>query len=109
MSNTSPKTQLESSQPIPPTQGNGLQDDIALLASLLAAEPNSDEIDETHISELLRRLDAANGVASGVETRLDDILSNLDGLLGKLEEEAGGATITEKKEEGATDAKEGEK
>ena len=66
---------------------SSLQTNIALLASLLSADGNED-VDDANISELLRRLDTANGVASGVESRLDEILNNLDGLLGTLETEA---------------------
>lgn len=68
-------------------QGNALTEDMALLASLLS-DDQSEEIDETSISELLRKLDTATGVASGVENRLDEILNNLDGLLGALESAA---------------------
>lgn len=68
------------------TGNSSLQADIALLASLLSSD-ESEEVDDANISELLRRLDTANGVASGVESRLDEILNNLDGLLGTLEQE----------------------
>jgi len=71
----------------PPPQDSSLQADIALLASLLSDDAN-EEIDDTSISELLRKLDTAHGVASGVESRLDEILNNLDGLLGSLESAA---------------------
>lgn len=75
------------------TQGNALTEDIALLASLLS-DDQSEEIDERNISELLRKLDTANGVASGVEDRLDEILNNLDGLLGTLESSTNSGTST---------------
>jgi hypothetical protein len=83
----SDKTTQESSN------GN-LQVDISLLASLLSQD-TSEEIDDTNISELLRRLDTANGVASGVENRLDELLNNLDGLLGTLESAATTVETTE--------------
>lgn len=79
-----------------PDKGN-LQADIALLASLLAAD-KGDDIDDTDISELLQRLDTAHGVASGVESRLDGILGNLDEILGSLEAssaESESATVNE--------------
>ena len=37
------------------------------------------------VEELIRRLEAANGIADGVEGKLDGILEHLDGLLNSLE------------------------
>ena len=41
--------------------------------------------DEADVAELLRQLESADGIAKGVETRLDDIIGNLDNLLASLE------------------------
>lgn len=64
-----------------------LSADIALLRSLLKEDANQDGADEpdVDIDELLRRLETADGIAQGVESRLDDIIDNLDGLLESLE------------------------
>jgi hypothetical protein len=45
----------------------------------------SDSNDEVDISELLNRLESADGMAKGVEGRLDDILEDLDRLLESME------------------------
>ncbi|KAI0652736.1 hypothetical protein C8Q79DRAFT_886428, partial [Trametes meyenii] len=66
----------------PVSQNNSLEADIALLSSLLSQ--NVDESDPD-VSELLRRLEAAEGIADGVESRLDGIMDHLDNLLGDLE------------------------
>ncbi|GBE77326.1 hypothetical protein SCP_0101990 [Sparassis crispa] len=60
-----------------------LQSDISLLTALLAQD-QSDENDPD-IAELLRRLETADGVAKGVESRLDAIIGDLDSILGTLE------------------------
>lgn len=44
-----------------------------------------DSNDEVDISELLARLECADGMAKGVEGRLDDILEDLDRLLESME------------------------
>ncbi|KAI0370104.1 hypothetical protein BV20DRAFT_944842 [Pilatotrama ljubarskyi] len=64
---------------------NSLEADIALLSSLLSQ--NVDESDPD-VAELLRRLEAAEGIADGVESRLDGIIGHLDSLLGDLETQA---------------------
>ncbi|KAI0352236.1 hypothetical protein OH77DRAFT_1428784 [Trametes cingulata] len=61
---------------------NSLEADIALLSNLLSQ--NLDESDPD-VAELLRRLEAAEGIADGVESRLDGIIDHLDNLLGDLE------------------------
>lgn len=43
--------------------------------------------DDPQVTELLRQLIAADGVAKGVEERLDGIIDNLDILLSSLESE----------------------
>ncbi|PFH49663.1 hypothetical protein AMATHDRAFT_48505 [Amanita thiersii Skay4041] len=64
---------------------DSLDVDIAQI-SLLMSEYNVDVGgDETDISELLKRLESANGMADGVESKLDGILGNLDELLELLE------------------------
>ena len=65
-----------------------LHADIALLQSLLKDDSLSgdlENLDESTIDELLQRLDTADGIAQGVESRLDGIIGNLDGLLKSLE------------------------
>ncbi|KAK0466276.1 uncharacterized protein EV420DRAFT_1636860 [Desarmillaria tabescens] len=61
-----------------------LDDDISLLNSLLSQD-NLDESDEASIAELMQRLESADGVAKGMESKLDDLLGNLDTLLAVLE------------------------
>ncbi|KAI0673995.1 hypothetical protein C8Q78DRAFT_1076940 [Trametes maxima] len=61
---------------------NSLEADIALLSNLLSQ--NVDESDPD-VAEILRRLEAAEGIADGVESRLDGIMDHLDSLLGNLE------------------------
>lgn len=89
------------------SQPNGttsLESDIAMLAALIAptkatATTNGDgtgdpgtvdgeeigELGAEDVEELMRRLEAANGIADGVEGKLDGILEHLDGLLNSLE------------------------
>lgn len=74
------------------TQTNGqkvgasknLEADIAQISSLLSSEPSEPE-SEPNLVDLLREMDAAHSVARGVETKLDDMLENLDRLLSSLE------------------------
>lgn len=82
MNGTSKQTSQASSEP-----ARSLDSDIALLTSLLAQSIGSDEhdIDGRELQELLRRLETADGVARGVESRLDEVIGNLDQLLGGLE------------------------
>lgn len=86
---------------------------IATLASLITstskttntngegtAEPETvdgEELGMEEVEELIRRIEAANGIADGVEDKLDGILAHLDGLLSSLEatggtKESGGPT-----------------
>jgi len=70
-----------------------LHADIALLQSLLSqGEPEGAQPD---VTELLRRLETADGIATGVEGRLDVILSSLDDLLGALEHSQQAEAISE--------------
>lgn len=79
-----------------------LDDDIALLTSLLAQSGGGEEgdIEGPELQELLRRLETADGVARGVESRLDDIIGNLDRMLGGLET-AGGSDQSHTAQTGA--------
>ncbi|EPT03424.1 hypothetical protein FOMPIDRAFT_74696 [Fomitopsis schrenkii] len=61
-----------------------LEADVALLQSLLVQDPNFEESD-LDVAEILRRFEAADGIATGLESRLDDIMGNLDSMLGALE------------------------
>ncbi|KAI0658294.1 hypothetical protein C8Q70DRAFT_934262 [Cubamyces menziesii] len=61
---------------------SALEADIALLSNLLSQ--NVDESDPD-VTEMLRRLEAAEGIADGVESRLDGIIDHLDDLLNDLE------------------------
>lgn len=61
-----------------------LEADIAQISSFLSQEPSEGDAD-TNLAELLRKMDAADGMARGVETKLDDMLDNLDQLLASLE------------------------
>ena len=89
-----------------PNQTNGipsLESDISRLTSLLAStSPTSttngnetdnpetadrgeiDELGTEEVEELIRRMEAANDIADGVENKLDGILEHLDGLLSSL-------------------------
>ncbi|KAI0779030.1 hypothetical protein BD413DRAFT_124573 [Trametes elegans] len=62
--------------------GASLEADIALLSSLLSQDLDGSDPD---VAELLERLDAAEGIADGVESRLNGVIDHLDGLLSELE------------------------
>ncbi|KAJ7269368.1 hypothetical protein B0H12DRAFT_1229506 [Mycena haematopus] len=63
-----------------------IEQDVAELNELLSRE-TLDDAGEASVAELLARLESADGIAKGVETKLDTLLSNLDNLLAALEEE----------------------
>lgn len=65
-----------------------LEVDIAQLTVLLSQETLSSD-DDANIVELLQRLESADGMAEGVENKLDDILGKLDGLISSLESKDG--------------------
>ncbi|KAI0829082.1 hypothetical protein BC628DRAFT_1417433 [Trametes gibbosa] len=65
-----------------PLSQSSLEADVALLSNLLSQ--NVDESDPD-VVELLRRLEAAEGIADGLENRLDGIMDHLDNLLYDLE------------------------
>ncbi|GJE99524.1 hypothetical protein PsYK624_157900 [Phanerochaete sordida] len=71
------------------TATNSLDGGIALLTQLLAQSAGGEDgdVEGPELQALLRRLEAADGVARGVEDRLDDIIGNLDQILGGLEAE----------------------
>lgn len=86
----------------PPEPPRTLHADIALLQSLLSqGEPEGGEPD---VTELLRRLETADGIATGVEGRLDEIMSSLDDLLGALEHSRQAEAISEE----VTNARDGD-
>ncbi|KAJ3525165.1 hypothetical protein NM688_g8447 [Phlebia brevispora] len=75
-----------------PTIPASLKADIALLRSLLqndALTGDPENADEPGLEELLQRLETADGIARGVESRLDDIIDHLDELLEGLEPHSG--------------------
>lgn len=51
------------------------------ISSLMDQHGISDSNDEVDVSELLNRLERVDGMAKGVEGRLDEILEDLDRLL----------------------------
>ncbi|KIJ22220.1 hypothetical protein PAXINDRAFT_30873, partial [Paxillus involutus ATCC 200175] len=61
-----------------------IESDVTLLGSLIA-ESDQNPTNDSELSELLARLDTADGMARGVESRLDEILGTLDNLLTSLE------------------------
>ncbi|KAF8844119.1 hypothetical protein BDN67DRAFT_963212 [Paxillus ammoniavirescens] len=68
-------------------QSHGVVDlecDVTFLGSLIA-ESDQNPTNDSELSELLARLDSADGMARGVESRLDEILGTLDNLLTSLE------------------------
>jgi hypothetical protein len=69
-----------------------LSADIAQLSSLLSQEPAEGDAD---VAELLRTIEAADGMAQGVESKLDNMLENLDSLLASLESKADANNVTE--------------
>jgi hypothetical protein len=81
---------MSSSKPngqTPNGQGKtNLEDDIAQLSALLSQEPS--EGDDGDVAELLRQIEKADGMAQGVESKLDNVLQNLDNLLASLEPKA---------------------
>lgn len=67
-----------------PESTSTLESDLSKLAALLA-DSNNTEANEQDIAALLLKLEAANGIAEGVEGKLDGIIDHLDGLLSSLE------------------------
>lgn len=103
------------SQPAPTTDStnaNTLQSidaDVALLSSLLNQDDVDPGADAANLAELLRRLDGANGVAQGLESKIDDVLGNLDNLLAALESKEGELAAAKTDAESTPDAESKEK
>ena len=76
-----------SDNPAPPAQqqGTALDNDIDSLSSSLSDLLSASE--ESDVAELLKSIDSADGLARGIESRLDSLLGNLDGLLTTLEQQ----------------------
>ena len=87
MSSSSPN----GSQNETPAGKPSLDADIALLQKLLSED--IDDSNPENVAELLKRLDAAEGLAGGVEERLDEIMNHLDMLLGDLETKQTDGTV----------------
>lgn len=73
-----------------PDTPNDLHADVATLSSLIPELLSASE--DADVTELLGSLDSANGLAAGVESRLDNLLGDLDSLLVALQ--AKGDTTT---------------
>lgn len=71
----------------PPPTSNGTADDHDLQDHGIAPDAEEEDIDDAELAELLKALDEANGVASGLEGRLDGILEDLETQLVRLEGE----------------------
>jgi len=75
--------------PSTPGAANGLSElqtlEVALtnVNSVLTRE--GEELGEHDLSQLLKEFEAADSVADGVESKLDDLLKNLKGMLDGLE------------------------
>ena len=63
---------------------SGLEGDISQLSALLSQGTPARDAD---VAELLRGIETADGMAQGVEKKLDEMLNNLDELLASLESE----------------------
>ncbi|QRV94871.1 hypothetical protein RhiJN_22889 [Ceratobasidium sp. AG-Ba] len=60
-----------------------LEEALAGANSVLARE--GEELNERDLAQLLKELEAADDVADGVETKLDELLKNIGGMLEGLE------------------------
>ena len=78
---------MSSSPPNGPQDGTpakpSIDADVALLQKLLSED--IDDSNPENVAELPKWLEAAEGLAGGVEERLDEIMNHLDTLLGDLE------------------------
>lgn len=73
-----------------PRPAENLESDISMLASLLNRNTASAEsTEDVDVAELLRQLETADGIAQGVESRLDGIIEHLNGMLQSLESNEG--------------------
>ena len=59
-----------------------MESDLAFLQNVLSQEVDASQPED--VEELLKKLEAAEGLAEGMESRLDGIMGNLDKLLGDL-------------------------
>ncbi|TCD68302.1 hypothetical protein EIP91_011161 [Steccherinum ochraceum] len=81
--------------------------DIAMLNALLAQQQPSSDADPASMSDLdiaeeLRRIEAAHGLAEGMEDRLDGLIGNLDRLLESLQGAGAGPVDPAKAQSGDT-------
>lgn len=60
-----------------------LEEALTGVNSVLARE--GEELNKRDLAKLLKELEAADNVADGVESKLDDLLKNLEGMLDGLE------------------------
>lgn len=67
------------------TNGAQFKNDLEVLSDLLKDGAEVNENDGASVAALIQRLEGANGVAEGMEGKLDDLLSNLDVLLESME------------------------
>jgi allophanate hydrolase subunit 1 len=54
------------------------------------ARGDGEELSESELAQVLRELETADSVADGVESKLDNLLKNLEGMLDGLEGAEGG-------------------
>ncbi|OAX39533.1 hypothetical protein K503DRAFT_865347 [Rhizopogon vinicolor AM-OR11-026] len=66
-------------------QDDSLETDIAHLSTIISNGSLDDSNETDDLMEILARLESADGVARGVEGRLDELLGTLDNLLTSLE------------------------
>ncbi|KAJ7492269.1 hypothetical protein FB451DRAFT_1388685 [Mycena latifolia] len=83
--NGSDTAKASGSEPNPAQITASIEADIAELSELLSKD-TLDDAGEASVAELLARLESADGVAKGVENKLDALLGNLDTLLASLEQ-----------------------
>ncbi|TDL19412.1 hypothetical protein BD410DRAFT_805826 [Rickenella mellea] len=67
------------------SEPSSCETDISRLTSLLAIANISEENADKDLEELLKGLETADGLARGVEDRLDGLLEDLEALLAGLE------------------------
>lgn len=72
---------------------NDLSSELSQLAALLSRSEASGA--DPDVEELLRRMETADDMARGLESRLDGMIDNLDALLKVLEPDEGGIVHTE--------------
>jgi hypothetical protein len=97
--NGNASTHAHTSTELDPTLPGTLDADISALAALVStAAPTTDETEgeqefsATDLAALLGQLEGADGVARGVESRLDELLKGLDAIIGDLGQEENGRT-----------------